>query len=94
MAIFHYQIKMYLPECHSLKDKRSVIKSLIAKLQKKFNISCAEIDFQDVWQTALVGIVWISENSRLGNSVLDSIRTFTDESFPNIIVIEESFERR
>ena len=59
MAIFYYQIKLYLPECHSLKEKRSVLKSFIVKIQKKFNISCAEIEYQDLWQSGLVGIVWI-----------------------------------
>jgi len=94
MAIFYYQIKLYLPECHSLKEKRSVVKSLIVKLQHKFNISCFEIDYQDVWQSALVGIVWISGNSRLGHSVLDSIKTYIDGFFPNISIIEEIFEQR
>ncbi|HZK62368.1 MAG TPA: DUF503 domain-containing protein [Anaerovoracaceae bacterium] len=94
MAIFYYQIKIYLQNCHSLKEKRSVLKSFKTRLQKKFNISIAEIGYQEIWQTSLIGIVWLSEDVRLGNSILNAINKFMDEFFPNIMVDEEFFERR
>ncbi len=94
MAIFYYQIKIYLQNCHSLKEKRSVLSSFKTRLQKKFNISISEIGLQEIWQTSLIGIVWISEDARLGNSILNAINKLMDESFPNIIIEEELFERR
>ena len=94
MSIYYYQIKIYLQNCHSLKEKRSVLKSFKSKLQKKFNISIAEIGYQEIWQTSLIGIVWLSEDSRLGNSVLNAINKYMDDYFPNIIVEDELFERR
>lgn len=94
MAIFYYQIKIYLQSCHSLKEKRNVLNSFKTRLQKKFNISISEIGYQEIWQTSLIGIVWISEDARLGNSILNAINKFMDEAFPNIVIEEELFERR
>ena len=94
MSIFYYQIKIYLQNCHSLKEKRSVLISFKSKLQKKFNISIAEIGYQEIWQTSLIGIVWLSEDPRLGNSILNAINKYMDDFFPNIIVEDELFERR
>ena len=94
MAIFYFQIKIFLPNCHSLKETRSVLKSLKTRLQNKFNISVAEIGYQDIWQSALIGMVWISEDSRLGNTVLNAIIKFIEDFFPNISIEEELFERR
>src|SRR5256885_17208615 len=47
---------------HSLKDKRHVVKGLKDRLRHKFNVSVAEIDFQDLWQRGLVAAVTISSD--------------------------------
>jgi uncharacterized protein YlxP (DUF503 family) len=51
--------EMHLPGCQSLKDKRSVLKSLKDRLHNRFNVSAAETDHQDLWQRAelTVGVV-------------------------------------
>jgi hypothetical protein len=94
MAIFYYQIKIYLQNCHSLKEKRSVLKSLKTRLQNKFNISIAEIGYQEIWQTSLIGIVWLTEDARIGNSILNAINNYMEDFFPYIMIEEELFERR
>jgi uncharacterized protein YlxP (DUF503 family) len=60
----------------SLKEKRSIVKSLISRLKNKFNISISEIDHHDSKRTALLGISFISNNGRFINQQFDSIVTF------------------
>ncbi len=44
------RVELFLPECHSLKEKRSIVKSLIRQLRNKFNVSVAEMAYQEQWQ--------------------------------------------
>jgi uncharacterized protein len=57
-------LEIQLPYAHSLKDKRSVVQSLRNRLRARFNVAVAELDHQDVWQRATLGVTSIS-NSRL-----------------------------
>jgi uncharacterized protein YlxP (DUF503 family) len=56
-----------------LKDKRQVVKSLKDRLRHKFNVSVAEIDYQDLWQRALVAAVTVSSDHAHGESVLRTV---------------------
>jgi uncharacterized protein YlxP (DUF503 family) len=67
------KLRLVLRESHSLKDKRRVIKSLKDTLSNKFNISVAETDEQDVWQTAEVGIAAVGTDGSFVQSVLTSV---------------------
>ncbi|HEY6130066.1 MAG TPA: DUF503 domain-containing protein [Candidatus Acidoferrum sp.] len=60
MPIGLLTLELRLPDAHSLKDKRQVIRSLKDRLRHKFNIAIAELDFHDVWQTSTIGIVTLS----------------------------------
>ena len=57
-------LELRLENSHSLKDKRHVVKSLKDRLRHKFNVSVAEIDYQDLWQRALVAAVTVAVRSR------------------------------
>ncbi len=65
---------------HSLKEKRMIVKSLIAKLQNKFHVSAAEIDEQDVHQIIVVGVVTIVPHNAMADSLMDSISLFIEEN--------------
>jgi uncharacterized protein YlxP (DUF503 family) len=68
------KIRLVLREAHSLKDKRRVIKSLKDTLSNKFNISVAETDEQDVWQTAEIGVAAVvGTDTPFVQSVLTSV---------------------
>ena len=58
---------------HSLKDKRQVVKSLKDRLRHKFNVSVAEIDYQDLWQRALVAAVTVASDHEHGERVLQTV---------------------
>lgn len=63
----------------SLKDKRQILKSLIHRAKSRFNnISIAEVDSNDLWQKATVGISYVSNEKRHVNSVLDQVADFID----------------
>jgi uncharacterized protein len=53
-------LELRLPEAQSLKDKRQVLRSLKDRLRRHFNVAVAEMDFQDVWNTSVVGVVTLS----------------------------------
>jgi len=55
-------LELHIPLAHSLKDKRSQIKSLKDRISHRFNVSIAEIDFLDDWQRAMLGICAISND--------------------------------
>jgi uncharacterized protein YlxP (DUF503 family) len=53
-------LELRIPDAHSLKDKRQIVRSLKDRLRRKFNIAIAELGFQDVWQSSTIGIVTLS----------------------------------
>jgi hypothetical protein len=92
MPIFSYQIKLYLPECHSLKEKRGVLMRFRSTIQNKFQISSAELDFQDKWQSSLIGMVWVTSDLKVGQKMFEDIKKFINTEFPFVFMEHEEFE--
>ena len=63
MVIGCCTIELYLPGAASLKDKRSVLKSTMHRIRREFNVSIAEVDLQDMIQSAVLGVVTVSNDS-------------------------------
>ncbi|MFQ5695273.1 MAG: DUF503 domain-containing protein [Terriglobia bacterium] len=57
-------LEIHLPQARSLKDKRQVLRKLKDRLRARFNVAIAELDHQDLWQRAAVGIVSLSNEKR------------------------------
>jgi len=74
MIIAIAEIELFLPYCHSLKEKRSIIKSLIDSLGKNNNISIKEIKYRDMWQRSLLGITSICNNTSSAQKFLNMIK--------------------
>jgi len=70
MAVAVCTIYLRIPENHSLKGKRQVMQSLIARVRKDFNVSIAEMDQQDSWQTSTLGVACISSDSAYAHGLL------------------------
>ena len=64
---------MALRDCHSLKEKRRVLKSLKDTLAHRLNIAVAEVELQDVWQSAEIGIATVGTDTPFVQSVLSSV---------------------
>jgi uncharacterized protein len=76
MNIGVLQFSIRLPESHSLKEKRQVVKSLVVQLHNRFNVSAAEVEDQDLWQTAVIGVTCISNDKKHTNEVLSKALAF------------------
>ncbi len=79
MFIGALQIELMIPDSSSLKEKRMVVRSIKQRLQNKYNISVAEIDHQDLWQRATLGIAMVANDTRFLNEALDKILNFVDD---------------
>ncbi len=74
------RVRFRLPENLSLKGKRRVVKSITTRVGSKFNVSVAEVDDQDLWQLATLGICCVSNNTQHANEVLSRVVDFITES--------------
>lgn len=62
----------------SLKEKRMVVKSIVEKAKHKFNISAAEIDFQDIHQTIAVGFACVTNDAVLAEQIVNNVIDYMD----------------
>ena len=88
MKIATMTYRLHAPWVHSLKEKRMIVKSLVAKLQNKFHVSAAEIDEQDVHQIIVIGVASIVPHNALADSLMDEISEFV-ESNTEAEIVEE-----
>lgn len=70
--------RLHAPWVHSLKEKRMIVKSMVAKLQNKFHASSAEIDEQDVHQIIVIGVAAIVPHNAMADSIMDEISEFVE----------------
>jgi len=88
MMIAAMTFRMQAPWVHSLKEKRMVVKSLVAKIQNKFRVSAAEIDEQDTHQTLVIGVAAIVPHQAMADSLMDEISLFVEENTESEILDE------
>lgn len=72
------EVKLYAPWCNSLKDKRMIVKSLIDRIKNKFNVSIAEVKYQDDHKVIGLGIAQIVSDSKMTGRVFDNILNFIE----------------
>jgi uncharacterized protein YlxP (DUF503 family) len=72
------RIELHLAENGSLKSKRMVVKSITQRVRNRFNVAVAEVDTQDAWQVATLGIVCVSEDRRHSNEMLNKVLDFIE----------------
>ncbi len=78
MVVASQTWSLSLPGCASLKEKRSVIRSLRDRLSGKFNVSVAETGLQDVHARAELTVALVASDGRFAESVLDKIDRFVE----------------
>lgn len=86
MVIGASQITLHLPDCHSLKEKRQIVKSIMARVRNHFEVALAEVEEQDRWQLAVIGITCVSNSSQHASGVLGHVQRYIEETRPDIIV--------
>ena len=70
------RIDLEFPASHSLKDKRKVLRSIVARVQSRFNVAIAEVDRNDSWQVATLGVTCVSNDPRHANEMLSKVVHF------------------
>ncbi|MDD3169378.1 MAG: DUF503 domain-containing protein [Eubacteriales bacterium] len=80
MMIGTMEIKLYASWVHSLKEKRMIVKSLIAKIRNRFNVSVAEVSDQDIHQSIILGLACVAANNALADSIMDHVIRFIEEN--------------
>lgn len=79
-------VELWIPESQSLKDKRQVLHSLKDRLRGKFNLSIAEVDGQDLWQKAVLGMACVANDGSHVEQVLEQALNVI-KSMPTIEVV-------
>ena len=80
MKIAAMTFRLHAPWVHSLKEKRMIVKSIVAKLQNRFHVSAAEIDEQDTHQIIVIGVAAIVPHNAMADSWMDEISLFLEEN--------------
>ena len=78
MMVVVLTMRFHAPFVHSLKQKRSVVKSLTAKIENKFHISVAEAAEQDVLQTIVICVAALIHNNKQADSIAENIISFAE----------------
>jgi uncharacterized protein YlxP (DUF503 family) len=93
MRIAVMSFRLHAPWVHSLKEKRMIVKSILARLQNRFHVSAAEIDEQDTHQIIVIGIAAIVPHNAMGDSLMEEISLFVEENC-EAEILEETREIR
>ena len=86
------KVSLRLPENMSLKGKRQVLKSITSRVRNKFNVAVAEVDDNDMWQLATIGICYISNDRRHTNQVLSKVFDFIANSRFEVEILDYEIE--
>jgi uncharacterized protein YlxP (DUF503 family) len=73
MFIAIARFEFFIPASRSLKDKRRVLRSVIQTIRNRFNVSIAEVEYQDLWQRAAVGVSCVAESIAHCRKVLQEV---------------------
>ena len=78
MLVALERFDLRIPTCHSLKEKRHVVKSLTGALRSRFEVSVAEVDYLDLWQRTAIGVAVVGAEGHHVRSVMHRIEAFVD----------------
>ena len=83
-------LDLKLSGAHSLKQKRSVIKPLLSRMHKEFNISAAEVDKNDLWDESVIACGLISNEKNSASVQLNAIKEFLEHYSREISIMDYS----
>ena len=88
MVIAAVEIKLYLPWVHSLKEKRMAVKSVLQKTHHHFHVSAAEVDYQEVQQSAAIAFAVVTctvgQANQVLQNIIDYVQAHTQAEITNI----------
>lgn len=86
MVVGTLKVSLHIHNNRSLKEKRKVVKSIVVKVHKRFNVSIAEVGSNDKWQMIELGISTVGNDRRFVNSALDNILSYVDSLYLGEII--------
>ena len=92
MLVAVLTIHFQLPDCASLKDKRSHVKPILTRLHKEFNVSVAEIDLQDRWRESVIACVMTGNDRVFLTKALQEVLAHFERVWPDLPVLAEEIE--
>lgn len=93
MIIGACSIELRIPGSHSLKGKRRVLKPLLSRLRREFNVSTAEVGYNDMWQTAEVALVTVANNDPgYVQRFLEKVVKWVEMHWPELQVVDWHIE--
>ncbi len=92
MFIGSLTLDLHLPDAHSLKDKRSIVKSVLQRLRNEFNVATAEVGEQDRWQIARLGVVCVSSTNNHAHAQLQAVVDWVYDNRPDLHVSRADIE--
>src|SRR5256885_16276092 len=92
MVIGVCEITLHLPQSHSLKEKRQIVKSVMARIHNQFEVAIAEVDENDRWQIAKLGASCVSNSSQHANEILEHVRNYIEETRTDLIITNSEIE--
>ena len=88
MNVGMLRVVLRIPESGSLKDKRQVVRSVSQRLRNKFSVAVAEVDDQEAWQIATLGVACVANTTRHCDDVLSEVQAFIEQSRLDAEVLE------
>jgi uncharacterized protein YlxP (DUF503 family) len=85
-------IELRLPGNGSLKGKRRVIKSIVTRVGREFNVSIAEVDAQNIWQRAVLGVACVSSSASYAHGQLERVVQWIEATRPDVVLLEYHIE--
>ena len=91
MVVGVLRLTLYIQGASSLKDKRQVVRSLTARIRQRFNVAVAEVEDQNLWQSAVIGIACVSADGRHADEMCQKVLRFVDER-GDALILDSRFE--
>lgn len=85
-------LQLELPAAHSLKDKRRIIQSLIGRIRNEFNVSVAEVDHQELWQSATLGMACVCNDPSYAHGLLTRAVQWVEQSRLDVVLADFQIE--
>lgn len=76
----------------NLKEKRSILKSMLTRLHNTFNISTAEIDFHDVVNASVIAFTLVTNDTRHANQTISTILNWVEKNYPDAQIVNQEIE--
>jgi hypothetical protein len=85
-------LEFHLPGVASLKEKRGILKSMLHRIRNTFNVSVAEVDHHDVWQSAAIAFTTVSTSTRHVQQTLTTVIDWIETHYAEAMIVKQDIE--